>query len=416
MEGELSAGFHSRKHLFIRAFSSRGSRGVYKRGRKDIRVTSPWRGPMKIMTEWTRAIGQEFVGVESANDVYAALLNIVDLAIDPDARLVSVADGDSLLPVACRPATWNPEPISITTTTPGCAYRLREPCLIDDLTDVRSASSSSVPASPVFLNFDHDLRSMLVAPIGDVGVVLAAASERGAFTEADKEEALVLADVAAGALERLDNEASGGPSRLEEIASILSHDLKSPLQVARGHIQLAEETGDIGHLSKANDALDRITHLADDLVMLARTDTRINEPEFVPLSKLVRTAWKPVKAPEATLEVVQSARILADESTACQLLENLFVNAITHAGPAVTIRIGLVSNGFYVEDDGPGIPSDLSDRIFEWGFSSADGHPGIGLGIVDRIADGHGWDGRATASPPGGARFEFTDVEFEELQ
>lgn len=63
--------------------------------------------------------------------------------------------------------------------------------------------------------------------------------------------------------------------------------------------------------------------------------------------------------------------------------------------------------GFYVADDGPGIPPDEQKKVFEHGYTTASGGTGIGLVIVRRIADAHGWTVNVTDSADGGARFEF---------
>jgi signal transduction histidine kinase len=104
--------------------------------------------------------------------------------------------------------------------------------------------------------------------------------------------------------------------------------------------------------------------------------------------------------------------VLADESRLRQLFENLFRNAVEHGGPGVAVTVGpLEGRGFYVADDGPGIPADERDRVRETGYTTADGGTGFGLSIVESIADAHGWGMRLVESETGGARFEFTGVE-----
>ena len=69
------------------------------------------------------------------------------------------------------------------------------------------------------------------------------------------------------------------------------------------------------------------------------------------------------------------------------------------------------SDGFYVEDDGPGIPEGERERVFEDGYSTVEGGTGFGLNIVREIARAHGWEVRVTESAAGGARFEISGVE-----
>ena len=72
----------------------------------------------------------------------------------------------------------------------------------------------------------------------------------------------------------------------------------------------------------------------------------------------------------------------------------------------------LLEDGFYVEDDGPGIPEENRTDIFDSGYSTTGEGTGFGLSIVKRVAEAHGWDITVTESEVGGARFEITGVEF----
>jgi signal transduction histidine kinase len=76
----------------------------------------------------------------------------------------------------------------------------------------------------------------------------------------------------------------------------------------------------------------------------------------------------------------------------------------------LTVTVGDCSEGFFVADNGPGIPPEKRDSIFEFGYTSGGG-TGLGLAIVDHVASVHGWEVRVTESDTGGARFEFHGVE-----
>jgi signal transduction histidine kinase len=93
------------------------------------------------------------------------------------------------------------------------------------------------------------------------------------------------------------------------------------------------------------------------------------------------------------------------------VFENLFRNAVEHAGDDVTITVGTLDGGFYVDDDGPGIPEDERDRVFEAGYSTGEAGTGFGLSIVRDVVEAHGWDIRVVEGADGGARFEITGVE-----
>jgi PAS/PAC sensor hybrid histidine kinase (EC 2.7.13.3) len=105
--------------------------------------------------------------------------------------------------------------------------------------------------------------------------------------------------------------------------------------------------------------------------------------------------------------------VRADANRLQRLLENLFRNAIEHGGEDVTLRIGALDDGFFVEDDGPGIPSDQQEEVLKAGYSSDEEGTGLGLSIVKTIVDAHGWSLALTEGRDGGARFEVTGAEVD---
>ena len=207
--------------------------------------------------------------------------------------------------------------------------------------------------------------------------------------------------------------------QLEQFAGVLSHDLRNPVSVATGYAQQAKATGDVDHVDDALIALERIEETIDDLLLLSRQGESIDALEAAPLRDVVADAWATSDTDDADLEVDpdldDGTVVRADPSRLRTLLENLFRNAADHGGEAV--RVGLLEAepasraGFYVADDGPGVPEDERDRVFEYGYSS-DGGTGLGLAIVSSIADAHDWEIAVTESARGGARFEISRVEF----
>lgn len=199
--------------------------------------------------------------------------------------------------------------------------------------------------------------------------------------------------------------------RLEEFASIVSHDLRNPLQVAEGHLELAAEDCDSDHVDAASRTLDRMHRLVDDLLALATEGEGSLEIEPVDLADLADRCWQTVRSEGGRLEAGAAGTIRADPDRLQQLLENLLGNAVGHGGPDVTVTVGTTAEGFFVADDGPGIPADDRESVFEWGYTTAAEGTGYGLAIVEAIASSHGWDVRVSDSEDGGARFEFTGVE-----
>jgi PAS domain S-box-containing protein len=201
--------------------------------------------------------------------------------------------------------------------------------------------------------------------------------------------------------------------RLNDFASIVSHDLRNPLNVIEGRLALYREQGDETHLESVEDGVETMKSLIDDLLELARSGQTLGETEPVALEPAATTCWDTVETGEATLTVEAAPTIVADPSRLHQVFGNLFRNSVEHSDSAVAVRIGPLDgeSGFFVEDDGPGIAEERREDVLDYGVTgSADG-TGIGLAIVNEVAQAHGWDVGITESAEGGARFEFSNVK-----
>lgn len=199
--------------------------------------------------------------------------------------------------------------------------------------------------------------------------------------------------------------------RLEKLSYVVSHDIRNPLNVAKGRMELARETGDVSELDPALDALDRMNEIIEDTLDMARSGQPVDEDEreTVSLEEMAEESWRGVETKDASLDVVGNLDFEADPSRLRNVFENLFRNAIEHGGQDVTVRVGPLQNtsGFFVEDDGAGISSD--EDIFEPGFTTNTDGTGLGLSIVHDIVTAHGWD-IAVKSSNGGARFEVKGI------
>lgn len=200
--------------------------------------------------------------------------------------------------------------------------------------------------------------------------------------------------------------------RLEEFAGVVSHDLRNPLQVVDGRVNLARLERDDEHLAAAAVAVDRMKRLIDDLLMFARTGFDIEATEPVDLAATARSCWDGIATGGATLLVEVDRTIQCDEGMLRQLLENLLLNAIEHGGEDVTVTVGDLADGsgFYVEDDGVGFPPGSHDRVFEGGYSTSERGTGFGLRIVRNVAEVHGWSVEAASGKEGGALIEVRGV------
>ncbi|GAA0657273.1 hybrid sensor histidine kinase/response regulator [Salarchaeum japonicum] len=199
--------------------------------------------------------------------------------------------------------------------------------------------------------------------------------------------------------------------RLEEFASVVSHDLRNPLTVADGYLDLARETGDPDALDKVAHAHERMHDLIEDILALARQGDRVDADTPLDLAAVIEDAWRNVPTDGATLDIATTATVYANRGVLQQLLENLFRNAVEHGGDTVTVNAHDAT--ITIADDGPGIPEHERDRVFETGYTTTDTGTGFGLAIASQCADAHGWTIRATESPDGGAQFELTNVHLE---
>ncbi|MGM0606353.1 MAG: PAS domain S-box protein [Halobacteriota archaeon] len=201
--------------------------------------------------------------------------------------------------------------------------------------------------------------------------------------------------------------------RLEEFVQVVSHDLRNPLNVAKGRLQLARAECSNEHLDIVDRSHDRMEALIEDLLTVAREGQSVSEFSPVALPNVVDRCWQNVDTATASIEIQTESVVMADGNRLQQLFENLIRNAVEHGGADVTLTVGdIPDEGFYVADDGPGIPAETRETVFESGYSTSDDGTGFGLSIVKRVVEAHGWSVSIVDSERGGARFEITGVTF----
>ncbi|SMO42513.1 GAF domain-containing protein [Halorubrum cibi] len=325
-----------------------------------------------------------------------------------------------------------------------------------------------------------DLRSLLVVSLGGHGVMPLGSPDPNFFDDTGVQLARVLAANVTTALDRAerteqlrerDAALQRELDRLEKFAGVVSHDLRNPLTVASGRVELLraliDDDADEVHeqIDRIENAHARMGELIDDLLALAREGRTVDEPEPVALADAAREAWRTVDTDGVALEVeTGNATVHADPERLRTMFENLFRNSVEHGrsrdgvavsrddensssefsnhstssrptaddsvehgstgsrispesdgDPDVTVTVGPLPDGFFVADDGPGFDGVDPDQAMEYGVSSADHGSGLGLAIVREISDAHGWriavgEGGDDADENGnesGARFEF---------
>jgi signal transduction histidine kinase len=226
----------------------------------------------------------------------------------------------------------------------------------------------------------------------------------------------------------------------DELVSLVAHDLRGPLSQASGWLALARAEGDEAAFDGVADAHQRLAERIEDFVQLARSEVDPVAIESVSLAEAANTVWAELVSDAmtemGTLVVEEDRSVLAVRDRLERLLANLFKNSLVHgrgsgesaanikaghgwpeastetngATPQpLTVRVGRLPGGFYVEDDGVGVPVEDREQVFKSGYSTEDG-AGLGLASVAQVAATHGWDVTVSEGAAGGARFEFSVV------
>ena len=196
--------------------------------------------------------------------------------------------------------------------------------------------------------------------------------------------------------------------QLEEFTATVSHDLRNPLNVAAGNLSLAASESDNERIDTALNAVTRMSSLIDELLTLAKEGETLGERHEVPYEEIVAKSYENVRAPESSLRIEESVTLSCDSARLTEAFENVIRNAVEHVDSGVALTAGVLSDerGVFIEDDGPGIPPEERERVFEKGHTTREDGSGFGLAIVKRIVDAHGWDVRVAEGAAGGARFE----------
>jgi PAS domain S-box len=199
---------------------------------------------------------------------------------------------------------------------------------------------------------------------------------------------------------------------LKRLASVVSHDLRNPLNAAKAQTtHLREQAG------CTNEFVDRLEHLHDrmlnivnDVLTAVTEEQQLTDPEPVELDAIITDAWQMVDG-DGTLELTDELGVIkADRHRLRRLFENLFENAIVHSDETVTVTISHIDGGITISDDGPGIPQEERTKVLEYGYTTAESGTGLGLNIVSAIADAHGWEIAVGESATGGAQFRLTGM------
>ncbi|RDZ63833.1 histidine kinase [Haloferax sp. Atlit-12N] len=369
----------------------------------DITEQKQLERDLRALQETAQALSRGQTSDEIGDIVVDAASNILGFEIagvwEYDER------DDSLLPITETAAARDLfGPIPRLTAGESLAWQTfesGEPQVYDD-----------VPTQSGLYNPETKIQSEIQIPLGEYGLMFAASPSASAFSDTDIDLFRILSATVEAAFARASREAKlqRQNDRLDTFASVVAHDLRNPLTVAIGFRELAQETGDTSYLSKVESAHGRMERLIEDLLTLSRGATTIKQPTQIDLAALAAEAWGYVDTDAATLTTIDDLSAVAgDRGRLTQLFENLFRNAVEHGGRDITVTVGPLDDGagFYVEDDGTGIPESHRADVFDHGVTFSETGTGFGLSIVADVASAHGWQVDVSDGTDGGARFEF---------
>jgi PAS domain S-box-containing protein len=257
------------------------------------------RGKIEALHE----VATTLVSCRTETEVYELTVDAAERILDLYLCYVGVVEGESIVPKA-RSSRAGPEHARTMATDEGLAgktFQTGTAYLIENVSQVDDAE-------PV----QEDYRSAISVPIGDIGVFQAVSTVENRFDEADLElvETLVAHVVATSerikhekSLERQQQELQRQNERLEEFASVLSHDLRNPLGVAEGYLELLPEEGNEDRFEKIRNAHDRMEWIIEDVLTLARQGKEVGDTSTVALASVAKRAWCNVETGDAELSI-----------------------------------------------------------------------------------------------------------------
>ena len=340
----------------------------------------------------------------------------IESAFEFDIACIWLATDDRLEPIAQTERGWSlvNEPPTYSPDADSLSWTAFEEGATKRITNMADHPDRANPETPI--------ASELIVPLGEYALLNIGSTEPDAFSDDDAERVQLWADTVTEAFARIDqlqqlkareDELTRQRDRLDQFASVVSHDLRNPINVASGRLKLAAEECDSDQLDVIDRALTRMEELIDDALLLARQGQTVGETEPVALADLVSQCWGTVATADATIEADCDVTFQADPSRLADVFENLFRNAVEHGGEHTSITVATTDDGFYIADDGSGIPEDKREQIFETGYSTNRDGTGFGLAIVREIIEAHGWEITVGDSEHGGARFDITGVDVE---
>jgi two-component system, OmpR family, sensor kinase len=227
-------------------------------------------------------------------------------------------------------------------------------------------------------------------------------------------------------IERAFDERAAAEERLRQFVADASHELRTPVTSIRGYAELfrrgaSDRPADLANvMRRIEQEGERMGELVEELLLLARLDQGLPlEREPVDVAIVVEAAVDAARAADSERPIDVDSHcplvVLGAESRLRQVVDNLLTNALVHtpAGTPVHVRLAAEDERVVLEvsDEGPGVPADEADRIFERfhridrSRARSQGGVGLGLAIVRSVVEAHGGAVRYRPRLGGGSVF-----------
>lgn len=341
------------------------------------------------------------VAVDAAVDILDFPYSVVWYSVPAEDALEAAAVSDSVEPYV------DGDPSAEMRHEPGSwLWRAYEAEESRRLTITRAQAASETP-----------LHAVITVPLDDDGVLTVGAAERSALTDADEKLASILGKNVQAALSRAERERRLDEQnrRLALLNRIVRHDIRNEMQVVLGYGNALRDHVDgeaATRLSRLVEAGEHVVDLTDDLrtLMTAILDERTERPVAL-RSTLVGTADRiRTEYESATVQVddeIPAVDVLADDMLH-SVFRNLLVNAVTHndtAEPHVEVSATTHDGraAVTIADDGPGIPDERKEAVFEREVTEASDTGGVGLYLVRTLVERYGGRIRIEDNEPRGS-------------
>ncbi len=179
---------------------------------------------------------------------------------------------------------------------------------------------------------------------------------------------------------------------LSEFAHFLSHDINNCLTLVEGYLGFLDL--DYDAITIINHQVEYMKALMSRSLMLADAGLSIVKNDIVDLNLVVENAAKGTIPNTIQFSVQNLPSVICDEGRLVQVLKNLFENAVIHGKPnKISVHSLNAEKAIFllIMNDGIPIPSEIQNQIFDYGFSTSKESMGLGLSIVKKIVEAHGW-------------------------